>query len=135
MEIRKVNLKDIFTKFNDYWHPRIIGDLNGQQVKAANLKGEFVFHHHDDEDEMFLVLAGNLKMVLEDKTLDIAPGEFIIIPKGVRHKPIAEEEVHILLFEPASTLHTGNVVHEITRDKLERFVCDDWCGNELVRNG
>ena len=121
MEIKKVNLKNIFTKFNDYWNPRIIGELNGQQIKAAKLKGEFVFHHHDDEDEMFLVLEGNLKMVLEDKTIDISPGEFIIIPKGVTHKPIAEEEVHLLLFEPASTLHTGNVIHDITKKNLEKL--------------
>ncbi len=121
MEIKKVNLKNTFTKFNDYWNPRIIGELNGQQVKAVKIKGEFVFHHHEDEDEMFLVLAGHLKMVLEDKTININPGEFIIIPKGVNHKPIADEEVHLLLFEPASTLHTGNVRHELTKDKLERL--------------
>jgi mannose-6-phosphate isomerase-like protein (cupin superfamily) len=121
MEIRKVNLQEIFTKFSDYWNPRIIGELNGQQVKAAKLKGEFVFHHHDDEDEMFLVLEGHLKIVLEDKTIDVSPGEFIIIPKGVNHKPIAEEEVHLLLFEPASTLHTGNVRHELTKDNLEKL--------------
>jgi mannose-6-phosphate isomerase-like protein (cupin superfamily) len=121
MEIKKVNLQNTFTKFNDYWNPRIIGDLNGQQVKAAKLKGEFVFHHHDNEDEMFLVISGNMQMVLEDKTLDIGPGEFIIIPKGVSHKPIAEEEVHLLLFEPAATLHTGNVRHELTKDDLERL--------------
>lgn len=121
MEIRKVNLQEIFTKFSDYWNPRIIGELNGQQVKAAKLKGEFVFHHHDDEDEMFLVLEGHLKIVLEDRTIDISPGEFIIIPKGVSHKPIAEKEVHLLLFEPASTLHTGNVRHELTKDSLEKL--------------
>jgi len=121
MEIKKVILEDKFAKFNDYWNPRIIGELNGQQVKVAKLKGEFVFHHHEDEDEMFLVLAGHLKMVLEDKTININPGEFIIIPKGVNHKPIADEEVHLLLFEPASTLHTGNVRHELTKDKLERL--------------
>ena len=121
MGIRKVNLKDTFTKFSDYWNPRILGDLNGQQVKAAKLKGEFVFHHHDDEDEMFLVMEGHLKISFADKTIDVNPGEFIIIPKGVEHKPIAEEEVHILLFEPASTLHTGNVRHELTKDDLERL--------------
>ena len=121
MEIRKVNLQEIFTKFSDYWNPRIIGELNGQQIKAAKLKGEFVFHHHDDEDEMFLVLEGQLKIAFEDKTVDISPGEFIIIPKGVSHKPIAEEEVHLLLFEPASTLHTGNVRHELTKDNLKKL--------------
>ena len=121
MEIRKVNLQEIFSKFSDYWNPRIIGELNGQQVKAAKLKGEFVFHHHDDEDEMFLVIEGNLKIAFEDKSVDVNPGEFIIIPKGVEHKPIAEEEVHLLLFEPTSTLHTGNVRHELTKDKLEKL--------------
>ena len=121
MEIKKVNLENIFTKFNDYWNPRIIGELNGQQVKAAKLKGEFVFHHHDNEDEMFLVLSGNLQMALEDKTLDIGPGEFIIIPKGVSHKPIADEEVELLLFEPGSTLNTGNVSNEFTKKKLDKI--------------
>ena len=121
MEIRKVNLQEIFSQFSDYWNPRISGELNGQQVKAAKLKGEFVFHHHDDEDEMFLVMEGHLKISFEDKTIDVNPGEFIIIPKGVEHKPIAEEEVHILLFEPATTLHTGNVKHELTKDDLERL--------------
>ena len=121
MEISKVNLKDKFAMFSDHWNPRIIGELNGQQIKAAKLKGEFVFHHHDDEDEMFLVLEGQLKIAFEDKTVDISPGEFIIIPKGVSHKPIAEEEVHLLLFEPASTLHTGNVRHELTKDNLKKL--------------
>ena len=121
MEISKVNLKDKFAMFSDHWNPRIIGELNGQQVKAAKLKGEFVFHHHDDEDEMFLVLEGQLKIAFEDKTVDISPGEFIIIPKSVSHKPIAEEEVHLLLFEPASTLHTGNVRHELTKDNLKKL--------------
>lgn len=121
MEIKKVNLKDKFAKFNDYWNPRIIGDLNGQQVKVAKLKGEFVFHHHEDEDEMFLVIKGQLKMALEDRTINVDPGEFIIIPKGVSHKPIADEEVHLLLFEPASTKHTGNVVHDITNNNQQRL--------------
>lgn len=121
MEIKKVNLENIFTKFNDYWNPRIIGELNGQQVKAAKLKGEFVFHHHDDEDEMFMVITGNLKMALENETLIIKPGEFIIIPKGVSHKPIADEEVELLLFEPASTLNTGNVSNEFTKKKLDKL--------------
>lgn len=119
MEIKKVNISDTFTKFNDYWNPRIIGELNGQQVKAAKIKGEFVFHHHEDEDEMFLVIEGHLKIEFEEKSIDVGPGEFVIIPKGVSHKPIAEEEVQVLLFEPASTLHTGNVRHELTKDKLE----------------
>ncbi len=121
METRKVNISETFTKFSDYWNPRIIGELNGQQVKAAKLKGDFVFHHHEDEDEMFLVIEGHLKIEFEDKTIDVAPGEFIIIPKGVSHKPIANKEVHVLLFEPATTKHTGNVRHELTKDSLERL--------------
>jgi len=121
MKISKVNLKEKFSKFNDHWNPRIIGELNGQQLKAAKLKGEFVFHHHEEEDEMFMVIKGHLKMALEDRTIDVDPGEFIIIPKGVSHKPIADKEVQILLFEPASTLHTGNVVHEITNNNQQRL--------------
>ena len=99
MEIKKVNLQEVFSKFGDYWNPRIIGELNGQQVKAAKLKGEFVFHHHDNEDEMFLVVEGHLKISFEDKTVDVNPREFIIIPKGVSHKPIAKE-VPILAKSP-----------------------------------
>ena len=121
MNIKKVNLQTAFSSFNDHWNPRIIGELNGQQVKAAKLKGEFVFHHHDDEDEMFMVITGNLKMALENETLIIKPGEFIIIPKGVSHKPIADEEVELLLFEPASTLNTGNVSNEFTKKKLDKL--------------
>jgi mannose-6-phosphate isomerase-like protein (cupin superfamily) len=121
MKIKKVNIKDALSSFNDHWNPRIIGELNGQQVKAAKLKGEFVFHHHDDEDEMFMVISGTLKMALEDETISINPGEFIIIPKGVDHKPIADDEVCLLLFEPASTLNTGNVTNEYTREKLKRL--------------
>lgn len=121
MNIKKVNLEKTFSSFNDHWNPRIIGELNGQQVKAAKLKGEFVFHHHDDEDEMFMVITGELKMALENEIIDIKPGEFIIIPKGVSHKPIADEEVELLLFEPASTLNTGNISNEFTKTNLEKL--------------
>jgi len=121
MKIKKVNIQDALSSFSDHWNPHIIGELNGQQVKAAKLKGEFVFHHHDNEDEMFMVIAGNLKMALEDEIINIKPGEFIIIPKGVSHKPIADEEVSLLLFEPASTLNTGNITNEFTKKKLKRL--------------
>lgn len=121
MKIKKVNIQDVLASFKDHWNPHIIGELNGQQVKAAKLKGEFVFHHHENEDEMFMVLSGDLKMALEDEIIDVKSGEFIIIPKGVSHKPIAEKEVSLLLFEPATTLNTGNVTNEFTKKKLKRL--------------
>ncbi|MEM6264001.1 MAG: cupin domain-containing protein [Bacteroidota bacterium] len=114
MEISTVNLGQKLNAFAEHWSPKIIGELNGQHVKVAKLKGEFVMHHHEHEDELFLVLEGVLFMELEDQTLEIHPGEFVIIPKGVSHKPVAPEEVSVLLFEPASTLNTGNEVNEHT---------------------
>jgi len=117
----KVNISEKFSQFNDYYNPRIIGELNGQHVKAAKLKGDFIWHKHDHEDEMFLVVKGKLKLEFRDKTVEVAPGEFIIVPRGVEHKPIADDEVHLLLFEPASTLNTGDIVNERTRKKLEKI--------------
>jgi mannose-6-phosphate isomerase-like protein (cupin superfamily) len=117
--MEKINLTEKFSQFADHWNPRIIGELNGQHVKAAKLKGEFIWHHHEHEDEMFLVTKGILKMEFRDKTVEIKPGEFIIVPRGVEHKPVAEEEVELLLFEPASTVNTGNVENERTRKNLE----------------
>ena len=117
----KVNIQEKFNAFSDSWNPRIIAELNGQHVKAARLTGEFVWHHHDAEDEMFLVLKGKLTMAFRDKTVVINPGEFIVVPKGVEHKPIAEGEVELLLFEPASTLNTGNLNNERTRAQLEKI--------------
>lgn len=119
MSINKVNINDKLAQFSDHWHPRIVGELNGQQVKLAKLKGEFVWHSHEQEDEMFLVIKGSFKMELRDKVLDIQEGEFIIIPKGVEHRPVAEQEVHIMLFEPASTLHTGTTESELSRNNQE----------------
>ena len=119
MDIKKVNIDEALSKIANPWDPHIIGDLNGQHVKAAKLKGEFVFHHHDDEDELFLVIKGILKMAFEDKTIIVNPGEFVIVPRGVSHKPIAEEEVEILLFEPASTLNTGNLENDFTKKTLK----------------
>ena len=117
----KVNLAGKLSLFTDYYNPRIVGELNNQHVKLAKLKGEFIWHKHDVEDELFLVIKGKLKMELRDKTIEIDEGEFIIVPHGVEHRPVADEEVHILLFEPASTLHTGNVQHEMTRTDLEKL--------------
>lgn len=119
--MEKVNITEKLSQFADHWNPRIIGELNGQQVKAAKLKGQFFFHNHELEDELFLVIKGTLKMEFRDKTILIHPGEFLIVPRGVDHKPIAEEEVELLLFEPASTLNTGNIENERTKKKLQRL--------------
>lgn len=119
--MEKVNIEQKLSLFNDYWNPRIVGELNGQQVKLAKLKGEFVWHKHDHEDELFYVLKGVLKMEFRDKIVEIKENEFLIVPKGVEHKPVADEEVSLLLFEPASTLNTGNTKNELTREDLERI--------------
>jgi mannose-6-phosphate isomerase-like protein (cupin superfamily) len=115
----KVNLKEKLSQFQDHWNPRIAGELNGQHVKLAKLKGEFIWHHHEQEDELFLVISGSLKMEYRDRTEIINEGEFVIVPKGVEHKPVAEEEVEVLLFEPASTLNTGNIENERTKKNLD----------------
>ncbi len=119
--MKKVNIEEKLGTFSDYWNPRVIGELNGQYVKAVKLNGEFVWHHHDHEDELFLVVKGKLKMEFRDKTEEVNPGEFIIVPRGVEHRPVADAEVHLLLFEPASTLNTGNVENDKTRKKLEHI--------------
>lgn len=119
--MEKVNLAEKFNLFNDYCNPRIIGELNGQQVKAVKLKGEFVWHRHEHEDELFLVIKGKFNMELRDKTVTINEGEFFIVPRNVEHKPVAKEEVHILLFEPSTTVNTGAVQHEFTRTNLEKI--------------
>jgi mannose-6-phosphate isomerase-like protein (cupin superfamily) len=117
--VEKVNLAEKLAMFDERWSPRIVGELNGQQVKLVKVVGEFVWHHHDDEDELFLVVKGNLTMELRDKVLEIGEGEFVIVPRGVEHRPVALEETHILLFEPASTLNTGNVRNERTVETVE----------------
>ncbi|MFM6926111.1 MAG: cupin domain-containing protein [Ferruginibacter sp.] len=117
--MEKVNLAEKFSLFNDYCNPRIIGELNGQHVKAVKLKGEFVWHSNENEDELFLVVKGTFNMELRDKTVTINEGEFFIVPRTVEHKPVATEEVHILLFEPATTVNTGNIENEMTRKTLE----------------
>lgn len=119
--MEKVNIQEKLATFSDYFNPRIVGELNGQHVKAVKLKGEFVWHHHDHEDELFLVIKGKLKMEFREKTVEVNPGEFIIVPHGIEHRPVADEEVEMLLFEPASTLNTGNVENERTRKVLEKI--------------
>lgn len=118
--MRKVNLAEKFSLFNEHWSPHIAGELNGQQVKLVKFKGEFVWHHHEREDELFLVVKGQMVMRLRDGDLVVNEGEFVIVPHGVEHQPFAEEETHVLLFEPASTLNTGNVLNERTLKDLER---------------
>ena len=114
-----VNIQEKFNLFEDHWSPKKIGELNGQQILLAKIKGEFVFHKHDNEDELFLVKKGVLEMHLRDEIITINEGEFYIVPKGVEHKPVAKEEVHILLFEPLSTKHTGDIVADITIENYE----------------
>ena len=117
----KVNLEEKLSLFSDYWNPRIVGELNGQQVKLVKLQGEFVWHKHDNEDELFYVVKGVLKMEFRDRTVVINEGEFLIVPRGVEHKPVADNEVAVMLFEPASTLNTGNTRGEMTREILENI--------------
>lgn len=117
--IEKVKISEKLSLFSDHWHPRIVGALNGQHVKLAKLKGEFVWHKHDNEDELFLVISGHLDIELRDKAISLEEGEFVIIPRGVEHKPVAKEEVHAMLFEPASTINTGDNDGILTRTDLE----------------
>ena len=117
----KVNLAEQLDRFSDHWSPKIVGELNGQHVKLVKFKGEFVWHHHDNEDELFLVLKGSLKICLPAEDVELGEGEFFIVPRGVEHKPVADEEVHVLLFEPAETLNTGNVCNERTVESPDRL--------------
>jgi mannose-6-phosphate isomerase-like protein (cupin superfamily) len=119
--MEKVSLAGKLATFSDLWHPRIVGELNGQHLKIVKVQGEFVWHHHAGEDEMFLVLKGRLILRFRDRQVDLAEGEFCIVPRGVEHQPFAPEESHLLLFEPASTLNTGNVVNERTVASPERI--------------
>jgi mannose-6-phosphate isomerase-like protein (cupin superfamily) len=116
----KVNIAEKFSHIKEYWKPYIAAELNGQHLKLDKLKGEFVFHHHEHEDEMFLVVMGRFRMEFRDHHEWIEEGEFIVVPRGVEHKPVADEECWLLLFEPAGTLNTGNVVNERTIKELER---------------
>jgi mannose-6-phosphate isomerase-like protein (cupin superfamily) len=116
----KVNIAEKFARITEYWKPYIAAELNGQYVKFDKLKGEFVFHHHEDEDEMFLVVKGRFRMEFRDRHEWIEEGEFIVVPRGVEHRPVADEECWLLLFEPATTLNTGNVENERTVHQLER---------------
>ena len=119
--MEKINLAEKLSLFKEQWKPKIVGELNGQLVKLVKFKGPFVWHHHNNEDELFYVVKGSFDMEFLDKTITINEGEFIIVPKGVEHRPNAKEETEVMLFEPATTLNTGNVQNEITQRELERI--------------
>jgi mannose-6-phosphate isomerase-like protein (cupin superfamily) len=119
--MEKVNLAQKFTVFQDYWRPKIVGELNDSYVKLAKFKGEFVWHRHENEDELFLVVKGELLIKFRDSEVRVSQGEFVIVPKGIEHLPIGEQEVHVLLIEPKSTLNTGNVADDRTVRNLDRI--------------
>jgi mannose-6-phosphate isomerase-like protein (cupin superfamily) len=120
-EVRVVNIAEKLRQFQEHWQPKIVGELNESYVKLVKFRGEFVWHHHDAEDELFLVVKGSMRMRLRDRDLTVGPGEFVIIPRGVEHLPVADEEIHVVLFEPKSTLNTGNISNERTLPELERI--------------
>lgn len=119
--MNKVTLADKFSQITDHWNPYIVGELNGQQVKLAKFKGPFTWHHHAQEDEFFFVVKGSFVMELRDKNIELQEGDFLVVPRGVEHRPNAEEEVWVMLFEPASTLNTGNTENEFTQKQLNRI--------------
>jgi len=118
--MEKVNLQEKFAQINEHWSPHIAGELNGQHVKLVKFQGPFTWHHHENEDELFYVVKGSFEMEFRDRTVTIHEGEFIIVPKGVEHRPNAKEEVLVMLFEPAATLNTGNVENEFTKKELKQ---------------
>ncbi len=119
--MKVINIKEKFDLFDEHWTPKLIGELNGQSVKIAKVKGEFVWHNHKDEDELFYIIKGTLKIELEGEMLTLQEGDMTIIPRGIEHKPIAEEEVWLMLFEPTNTKHTGEVEHELTKKNIEKI--------------
>jgi mannose-6-phosphate isomerase-like protein (cupin superfamily) len=116
-----IDLREKFAAIDEHWSPRIVAELNGQHVKLVKFRGEFVWHHHDREDELFLVHRGRFRMEFRDRTVDLGPGEMIVVPRGVEHRPVADEEVEVVLFEPAGTLNTGNVLDERTVQEPARL--------------
>jgi mannose-6-phosphate isomerase-like protein (cupin superfamily) len=120
-QTEKISLADKLSQFSDHWNPRTVGELNGQHVKLVKFQGEFVWHHHDHEDELFLVVDGRFRMDFRDRQVWLERGEILIVPRGVEHRPVAAEEVSVLLFEPASTVNTGNISEARTRTTIERI--------------
>src|SRR5262245_37133927 len=121
MSLERVDIAESFARFREQWSPKIVGELNGQMVKLVRFQGEFVWHHHDAEDEMFLVVDGRFRMEFRERHVWLEKGEFLIVPRGVEHRPVAEKEAIVLLFEPSTTLNTGNVRNERTLDRLQRL--------------
>lgn len=121
MKINKVNLQEKLDTFDEHWSPKIVGELNNQHVKIAKFKGDFVMHSHENEDELFYVITGTIFIELTDKTLEINAGEFVVIPKGVAHRPYAPQEASVLLFEPAATLNTGDATSDLTVKTLDKI--------------
>lgn len=117
----KVNVREKMALFSDHWNPRIVGELNGQHVKLVKFQGEFVWHEHANEDEMFFVTRGQFQMEFRDRIIELSEGEFLIVPRGVQHRPVAEKEVEVMLFEPAQIKHTGEVESELTVHTFERI--------------
>jgi len=117
----KVNLAEKFALFTDHWSPKVVGDLNGQQVKLVKFKGDFVWHHHEAEDELFMVVRGSFRMEFRNRMVELRTGEFLVVPRGVEHRPVAENEVEVLLFEPAATVNTGSAGGERTVAVLQRL--------------
>jgi len=117
----KVNINQKLSLFEEYWSPKIVGELNEQYVKLVKFKGEFAWHKHDNEDELFFVLKGKFRIELRDKTVELNENEFIVVPKGVEHKPVADEEVSVMLFEPKTTLNTGNITNKFTKQNLQQI--------------
>jgi mannose-6-phosphate isomerase-like protein (cupin superfamily) len=118
---QKINIAEKLSQIHDYWQPRIAGEVQGMHIKIVKIKGEFVWHHHEIEDELFLVIKGTLTMRFRDGDVKVSEGEFIIVPKGVEHCPAADDEVHVMLFEPAGTLNTGNIQSEHTVENPQRI--------------
>lgn len=110
--MEKVNLSEKFALINEHWRPKVVGELNGQEVKLVKFRGAFPWHHHENEDELFMALRGSFRLEFRDKTVELSEGEFVIVPRGVEHRPVADEEVEVLLFEPAQLLNTGNIRDE-----------------------
>lgn len=119
--MNKVNVEQKLSLFADYWNPRVVGELNGQHVKLVKFQGEFVWHKHDNEDEMFFVVKGQFKMEFRERTVELKENEFLIVPKGVEHRPVAEQEVSVMLFEPSTTLNIGDTESELTKHILEKL--------------
>lgn len=121
MSVEKVNVARKLALFSEHWSPKVVGELNGQHVKLVKFQGEFVWHHHDAEDEMFFVVEGRFRMEFRDRSLEIEPGEFVVVPRGVEHRPVADAEVSVMLFEPASTVNTGSAGGAMTVEELDRI--------------